>query len=314
VATIDVQKCVIHFIKYLNAKGYAKATIQSYRHNLNCFERYLENAKITDIKYVTAAVIAAYEVKIMSEPIVIESKGLKLRVVRKLFKYLIQTRRLLIDPASKLKPVKRRKAIIGTVLTPFEIKILMDQPDIATKFGIRDRAILETLYSTGLRANELINLELYDLDVTGKVLFVRQGKGKKDRVVPVGKTALSFLSLYLQKVRPWFLKRPSENCLFINKSGKRFTGLALRMMIRKYRLASGIPKKISTHTFRRSCATHMVQNGADIRYVQALLGHKKLSTTELYTKIIPMDVKTMHDTTHPGDTFYENQIHTSPLL
>ena len=132
------------------------------------------------------------------------------------------------------------------------------------------------------------------------MLYIRKGKGKKQRVVPLGKNARKYLKEYLEKIRPWYAKKnPKERKLFLNQSGLAMTASNLRVNLRKYRDCAGIKKPVSPHTFRRSCATHLLQNGADIRYIQKLLGHRHLKTTQAYTKVMPVEVKQTHNKTHP---------------
>jgi len=142
---------------------------------------------------------------------------------------------------------------------------------------------------------------VYHADLKDSVLYIRKGKGGKQRVVPLGKSSCAYLKEYLEKVRPYHAKKnQKERHLFINHSGIPITPETLRQIIRKYRIAAGIKKTVSPHTFRRSCATHLMQQGADIRYIQELLGHSRLSTTHLYTKVMPKEVKDAHDKYHPG--------------
>ena len=177
----------------------------------------------------------------------------------------------------------------------------MDQPNISHIMEIRNRAIMELLYSKGMRLDELIRLTVHDINIKDKVVVIRKAKGRKQRVVPVGKSALKYLQEYLDKIRPRHAKRnPTERTLFLMNNGQPLSPGTIRQAIRDYRIKAKIKKPVSPHTFRRTCATHLLQNGADIRYVQKLLGHSKLSTTQTYTKVIPIDVKKAHDKYHPG--------------
>ena len=177
----------------------------------------------------------------------------------------------------------------------------MQQPNLSLRTGIRDRAVMEVLYSTAIRLDELLHLEIYHADFKDKVLYIRKGKGAKQRVVPLGKTAAVWLREYLEKIRPHYAKKnPKERRLWLNHHGRVLTKESIRANLRTYRLSAGIKTPVSPHGFRRSCATHLLQQGVDIRYIQKLLGHRHLSTTQQYTKIMPVDVKKTHDKTHPG--------------
>jgi integrase/recombinase XerD len=160
---------------------------------------------------------------------------------------------------------------------------------------------MEVLYSTGIRLNELLGLTVHHVDLKDRTLFIRKGKGGKQRVTPLGKTAASWLGEYRDKIRPhWARKRPKSRRLWLNHSGRGLTGESVRQALRECRLKAGISKSVSPHTLRRTCATHLLKNGADIRYIQKLLGHRHLKTTQAYTRVMPVEVKQTHATTHPG--------------
>lgn len=159
---------------------------------------------------------------------------------------------------------------------------------------------MELLYSSGIRINELLSFTIYDADIKESVLFIRKGKGCRERVVPVGKRAARYLNTYIQEVRPIYTgKNPTERALFVNRFGHALSGGSIRAFLRNYQISARIEKPISPHTFRRTCATHLLQEGVDIRYIQKLLGHKWLSTTQMYTKVMPIEVKQTHERTHP---------------
>jgi integrase/recombinase XerD len=160
---------------------------------------------------------------------------------------------------------------------------------------------MEVLYATAIRLDEMLHLEIYHADLKDKVLYIRKGKGKKQRVVPLGKTAAAWLKEYLEKIRPYHAKKhPRQRRLLLNHSGRSMTAASVRAALGKYRSQAGITKPVSPHVFRRTCATHLLQQGADIRYIQKLLGHRSLKTTQGYTKVMPVEVKQTHNRTHPG--------------
>lgn len=221
--------------------------------------------------------------------------------MKRLFEHLRESHRLLIDPTEGVVETNRRYRKIIPVLTVEEVERLLNQPNLSLRSQIRDRAITEMLYCTGIRLNELLSLEVYHVDLKDKVVYIRKGKGRKQRVVPLGNNALKYLREYLDKVRPHYgRKNPKERILFLNNEGFALVGGSVRAFLRRYRLAARIKKTVSPHTFRRSCATHLLQGGADIRYVQKLLGHSRLKTTQFYTRVMPLEVKKTHDQTHPG--------------
>ncbi|MCP4718519.1 MAG: tyrosine-type recombinase/integrase, partial [Desulfobacteraceae bacterium] len=284
----------------LKTMGYAKSTIEGYRKRLDEFAVYLTDQKMADLKMITHKVILGYQEHIMAQDNAMETKALKIRAIKRLFEHLEQTHKLLVNPTEGIVETCRKNRQPGSVLTQAQVKRLLQQPDLSSKASIRDKTIMEVLYSTAIRLNELICLEVYHADLKDKVLFIRKGKGGKQRVVPLGKNACQYLREYLDKVRPWYArKNPRVRRIFLLNTGEPMTPASIRSLLFKYRKQAGINQSASPHTMRRSCATHLLQNGADIRYIQKLLGHKRLSTTQLYTKVMPVDVKQTHERTHP---------------
>lgn len=176
---------------------------------------------------------------------------------------------------------------------------MLNQPDIATPWGLRDRAILETLYSTGIRRMEMTRLTLYDVDLAQGTVMVRQGKGAKDRLIPIGARACAWIARYLEEVRPLLATRSDELALFLTDYGESFEKNRLGDLVRRYLRHAGIPHG-SCHAFRHAMATHMLENGADIRFIQAMLGHSELSTTQIYTQVSIGKLKEIHTATHPA--------------
>jgi integrase/recombinase XerD len=300
--TMDLFVAVAEYKKQLKVRGYAQSTIDAYTRNLDLFKRYLQDNELFDLRKVTHQVIVDYQQQVIAEPIGMESKAHKIRPVKRLFEYLTQTHRLLLNPTEGIVETCRKNRKPGTVISVDEMMKLLDQPNLSLRPHLRNKAILEILYATGIRLNELVSLKVYDVDLKDKVLHI-QGKGRKQRVVPLGKRAAGHLKEYLEKIRPWWARRnPKERSLFLNHHGQPLSKESVQVFIRRYRLSAGIKKPASPHTFRRSCATHMLQQGADIRYIQKLLGHQHLSTTQIYTRVVPAEVKETHNKTHPGVT------------
>lgn len=292
---------IAEFKRHLKAAGYAAATIASYSHGLALFGAYLQTRDIDDLRRVTARIIEAYQGQVMAQPIAAESKALKIRPVKRLFEWLVQSHKLLIDPCEGIVETCRKRAKIGTVLSVAQVRKLLEQPNLSLRIHLRDRAIMELLYSTAMRLNELLCLTVYDVDLKDSVLFIRKAKGRRQRVAPLGKAAAGYLKEYLEKIRPHYArKNPRQRSLFLNVYGLPVTRSCIQTFIRKYGIQAGIEKKASPHTLRRSCATHMLAAGADMRYIQQLLGHRHIKTTQLYTKIMPADVKQVHNQSHPN--------------
>ncbi|MCP3684818.1 MAG: tyrosine-type recombinase/integrase, partial [bacterium] len=285
----------------LKARGYAEGTIDRQSTQFDLFLRYLKARKISDCRKVTSQVIFDYWEMITAQALTNDSKINKIRPVKQFFTYLTESHKLLINPAEEISWTCKDNAKIGIVLTLEEIKELFSQPDLSIPIQYRDRTMMEVMYSSAIRLNELLCLTIYDVDLTEEVLYINKGKGGKDRVVPLGKRATGYLKKYMETVRPRYARRhPNGKTLFLNHFGKPLHRQGLCTRLRRYRAKAGIEKRIYPHTFRRTCATHMLQQGADIRYIQKLLGHKKLSTTQKYTKVRPIDVKRIHEMTHPG--------------
>ena len=176
----------------------------------------------------------------------------------------------------------------------------MAQVDLSQPSGIRDRAVLETLYSTGIRPAEACAIKLYDLDHERGTLMIRQGKGKKDRLIPIGERATAWIDKYLAETRPLLAREPDDGTLFLTSTSQPYLPEGLSKLARRYVQASGIGKQGSCHLFRHTMATLMLEGGADIRYIQQMLGHKELSTTEIYTHVSIQKLKEIHELTHPA--------------
>jgi site-specific recombinase XerD len=298
---MDVTLTIEEFIRHLQSTGYAVSTVELYVAGLRRFGAFLNQRRVTDLRKISPAVIEEYRIDIMSQSISPETKALRLRPVKRLFEYLVRSNRLLINPTENLIEIRRRYRKIGPVLSQKQMERLLRQPDLRKLIGIRDRAIMEILYSTGIRLGELLGLQINDVNSDDRVVFIRRGKGAIQRVVPLGSQAVEFLNMYLSGARPVHAEGDNNTkALFLTHAGNPMTEGAIRLLLRKYQQMAKIKKSASPHVFRRSCATHLLQNGADIRFVQQLLGHSSLRVTNYYTKILPVEVKKIHTQTHPG--------------
>jgi integrase/recombinase XerD len=215
-------------------------------------------------------------------------------------RWLVRSRLVLYNPAADLVLPRSASRIPRDVLTVEEAERILNVPDVATDLGIRDQALLETLYSTGMRRAELARLEVADLDPDRGVVVIREGKGRKDRVVPIGERALAWVGRYLADVRPRYVVPPDEGELFLTRFGRAFVPNGVSELVSQAVQASGVAKRGSAHLFRHTAATLMLEGGADIRYIQQLLGHESLATTQVYTRVSIKALKQVHDATHPG--------------
>jgi site-specific recombinase XerD len=228
--------------------------------------------------------------------------SIKLRAVYNLFQFLVKTERVIVNPSKAVKLPKLKKTLPRNILSTAEAKRILDQPDLSKPFGLADRAILETFYSTGLRVKEMAALTLADIDFKNGTLFVNQGKWKKDRTVPLGPHALKFIEAYLQQVRPKYAKRQKtlSDALWLGNGGRPLSRqiIARRVMIYG-RMAKVKAKKVSPHVWRHTFATSLIRAGADIRHVQEFLGHSRTTSTLVYTKVTGADIKEAHTDCYP---------------
>jgi integrase/recombinase XerD len=221
-------------------------------------------------------------------------------VVRGYFRWLARENLVLSNPAADLVLPRLGKRLPQAILSPAEVELVLNQPDVKTPLGLRDRAILETLYSTGMRRRELVSLAVFDLDFERGTLFIRQGKGKKDRLIPISERALAWVARYLEEVRPKLVMEPDPGFVFLTVESEALHPDWLSATARSYVEASGVKKRGACHLFRHSMATAMLEGGADIRFIQAMLGHADLRATEIYTQVSIRKLKEIHAATHPG--------------
>jgi len=217
---------------------------------------------------------------------------------------------ILEDPASELE-LPRVGYKLPSVLNKEEAELVLQQPRVQTATGIRDRAILEMLYSTGIRRTELLQLKLYDVDKQHGLVTIREGKGKRDRVVPLGERALFWLDRYLAEGRPKNVAAAHETVAFLTRSGQPFTPNHLSWLARRYVTEAEIGKNGACHIFRHTMATLMLEGGADIRYIQAMLGHVRLDTTKIYTHVSIRMLKQIHTATHPAARLDSGTVRTA---
>lgn len=296
----------MRYLEHLRVKNYSDSTVTNREVYLRYFVRWCEERSVVRPAEVTKPVLDRYarylyhHRKENGEPLSIASQHKHLVPVRALFKWLTRSNLILYNPASELELPRLEHRLPKAVLTASEADQVINKPDIEDPLGIRDRAILETFYSTGIRRFELIKLKLYDLDVSRGTLMVRQGKGKKDRMIPIGDRATAWIDKYLVEVRPSFAFEPDEGFIFLTHEGQSFTPNRLTQLVRNYVDRADIGKRGACHLFRHTMATLMLEGGADTRFIQEMLGHAKLETTQIYTQVSIRKLKEIHTATHPG--------------
>lgn len=227
--------------------------------------------------------------------------------LRNYFTWLAKQNHILYNPASDLDMPRLDQRLPKHILNVKEVEIILALPDITTGLGVRDRAMLETLYSTGMRRSELIHLTVFNIDYERGAVMIRQGKGGKDRLIPIGERAVQWIAKYRDDVRPGLVSPLSDDTLFLTQSGEILTTGRLSGLVRDYIDKAKINKTGSCHLFRHSMATLMLENGADIRFIQAMLGHVSLTTTQLYTHVSIRKLKDIHSATHPGRVIVAGQ-------
>jgi integrase/recombinase XerD len=288
------------YLLYLSVKGYTGGTIAWQQSHLESFQSYLNGQGIAAFTVVTVENIQAYMTYLKTKRKLCPStRQAHLTAIKGLFSYLLKQGQIITDPAHSVEPPKKADTL-PEVPTQEEIARILAAPDLQTPLGIRNRAILEVLYSSGLRRQELINLNLTDVDLENGYLRVIQGKNKKDRMVPLGDVAGKFIETYLKLVRWWYIRDPAEPALFIDSAkGKRLSPGMLGHLLTQLIKKTGITKKVSPHTFRHAMATHLLQNQADIRHIQMMLGHASVASTEIYTRLAIDDLKAVVHRAHP---------------
>jgi integrase/recombinase XerD len=295
-----------HFKTWMQVKQYSSLTIASRQHHLRYFILWCEEQDIHKAQLVTKPILDRYQRQLFTarktngEPLSLGTQNARLLSVKAFFRWMMQHNLLLFNPASELEGPKVPYVLPRLILSVSQVEEVLSQADLQTHKGIRDRAIMEVFYSTGIRRIELIHLQLDDIDWSRETLFIRQGKGYKDRVIPVGTRALLWIKKYLEEVRAFTLTDPSETALFLTPEGDSINPKRLTAWIKTYLQKAGIKKRGSCHIFRHTVATLMLENGADTRYIQQLLGHAKLETTQIYTQVSITKLKEIHRATHPA--------------
>lgn len=289
-------------LSYLRLKKYSPATIDNYGDQLNRFGEWLVDHAIYDLRQLTKQDIRDYQAQVKAEPIARETQALRLRAVKRLFNHLVDMAVILLDPTEGIQEVSRKESLPRPILSMREIDKLLSAPNTSLPLGIRDRALLEVLYATGIRVGELERVTIHHVDLSTQTLQVRHAKGGRPRTVPLGKTASKWLKEYLTQVRPRLSKRrPFERTLFLVQGGRPLVQTQIRHWLRQYAKQMNIKKRVTPHILRHTCATHMMQQGADIRAIQQLLGHVSLNSTTIYTRVVPLDVKATHSQYHPNE-------------
>ncbi len=293
-------------LEALRVQNYSQYTVKNRRVFLGFFLAWCHDRGITEPADVTRPILEHYQRYLFhyrkknGEPMSFRSQHTRLAPLRVWFRWMARQHYILNNPASELELPRLEHRLPKHVLTISEAEQVLQQPDMHDPLGLRDRAILETLYSTGMRRLEMIHLKLYDLDTERGTVTIRQGKGKKDRIIPIGDRAAAWMEKYIREVRPRLVVEPDDRTVFLSNAGEPFCLDHLSNLVRDYVDRADIGKRGACHLFRHTMATLMLENGADIRFVQQMLGHADLNTTQIYTHVSIRKLKQIHSATHPA--------------
>ncbi|OGT04886.1 MAG: hypothetical protein A2Z65_12970 [Gallionellales bacterium RIFCSPLOWO2_02_58_13] len=293
------------FLEWTVVTGLSEQTARIRKQALDGFILWCDERGLQRPHDITRPILQRYQSflyhyrKVDGNPLSFNTQATRLHPIVAFFKWLARESHILYNPASDLVLPKPPRQLPKHSMSVADIETVLNQADIETASGIRNRAMLETLYSSGIRRSELIHLTLYDVDTERGTLMVRQGKGRKDRLIPVGARACAWITRYVQEVRPQLALTQEQRCLFVTDYGEAFEKNRLSDMVKRHMLWAGF-KHGGCHAFRHAMATHMLENGADIRYIQVILGHSELSTTQIYTHVAIGKLKAVHALTHPA--------------
>ncbi len=293
-----MQDNLSEYLNYLSVeRGLAQNTLESYGRDLRQFLKYLSEKKNLNISDATQATVIGYLLQMQARGKATATLSRSLAAIKSYFHFLAREERIPRDPTMNLDAPKQEKRL-PRILSVQDVERLLEQPDLKSPVGIRDRAMLELLYATGLRVSELVSLKTIDINTeTGYIKCF--GKGSKERIVPLGTTAVKYVKLYQDHARKFLAASLHENTLFLNHHGKGLTRQGFWKIIKKYAESIQLGMEITPHTIRHSFATHLLENGADLRSVQEMLGHADISTTQIYTHLTKDKIKEVYEHSHP---------------
>ncbi len=291
----------------LQLRNYSVRTVADYGYNLRLLFQFLEQRQITEIQNLTPVLLSDFQRWVYFQPTrrgtprgVVSQNGV-LAAVKSFCRFLKAEGYLANDPARSVEYARAPHTLPRNVLTPEEAKRIIETVDTTTVLGYRDRTILEVLYATGIRNEELRNLKVSDVNLEEGLLRVNHGKGDKDRVTPLGQMACRILESYLKAIRPQLLGSRQSNRLFLSFRGKPMDAHSVGDLVKRHARLASVNKHVTPHVWRHTCATHLIKNNANLRHVQDLLGHGSLATTERYLRLTISDLKEAHAKFHPRE-------------
>ena len=292
-------------LEWMGVTGYSVNTVKHRRMAIRRFIVWCDERGIADPREINKPVMDRYQRHLFhyrkedGMPLTAGTQLSALVPLKTFFKWLARENFILYNPASELQLPKQPQRLPRNIPSMQEVEAILMQADVADAPGLRDRALLETLYSTGMRRTELVNLKLFDVDLARCIVFIREGKGKRDRVIPIGRRACRWIDKYMLEARPQLLAGDNDS-LFLTNYGQTLPPQFVTGKVKRYMEFAGIAKAGSAHLMRHACATHMLENGADIRFIQVMLGHANLQTTEVYTHVSIDKLQQIHAATHPA--------------
>jgi integrase/recombinase XerD len=307
VATADPMRALMEeHLLWMQMQNFSEDTVTTRRNCIGYFIDWCHDRALENPVEITRPILERYQRALYhyrkqnGDPLTFRTQNSRLRAIKGWFRWMARQNYILHNPASELILPRLENRLPKYILTAEEAEVVMQQPDITTPVGLRDRAILETFYATALRRMEVANLKLYDIDAERGAVMIRLGKGKKDRFIPISDRAIAWINKYVREARPELLGNVEDGTVFLTNLGEPFQRVQLTALVRHYLAKSKIGKMGGCHLFRHTVATLMLENGADIRVIQEMLGHAKLTTTEVYTRVSINLLKQVYLATHPA--------------
>lgn len=292
-----MEALVQKFVNFLEMdKRLSLNTLQSYRRDIEQYFTYLQEINLQNISNSNKTTVIAYLLYLQKKGRATSTISRNLASIRSFYQYIAKNKMIDQDPTAELESPKVEKKL-PQILSTQEVELLLEQPQCVDLKGFRDKAMLELLYATGIRVSELIQLNVPDLNL--EIAFIRCNKGTRERMIPIGSMAIAALKEYLNKSRPLLIQKSDEKALFVNINGGRLTRQGFWKIIKQYKNQAQISKDITPHTLRHSFAAHLLENGADLRSIQEMLGHSDISSTQIYAQIATNKIKEVYKKTHP---------------
>lgn len=292
-----MEALVQNFVDFLERdKRLSLNTLQSYRRDIEQYFTYLQEINLQNISNSNKTTVIAYLLYLQKKGRATSTISRNLASIRSFYQYIAKNKMIDHDPTAELESPKVEKKL-PQILSTEEVELLLEQPQCVDLKGFRDKAMLELLYATGIRVSELIQLDVHDLNL--EIAFIKCSKGARERMIPIGSIAIAALKEYFNKSRPLLIQKSDEKALFVNVNGGRLTRQGFWKIIKQYKNQAQISKDITPHTLRHSFAAHLLENGADLRSIQEMLGHSDISSTQIYAQIAKNKIKEVYKRTHP---------------